>query len=67
MRAPQGENKMNDPAPSGRLVLVDLYALITPHWTPAVSLFETPDWAKKYTRIVTAISAVTAPGTRKNW
>jgi len=43
------------------IVLVDLYAIATPRWTPQVPLEETPAWARKYTRIVTAISTVTAP------
>jgi len=43
------------------IVLVDLYALFTSRWTPAVPLAETPYWEKKYTRIVTIISTITAP------
>lgn len=43
------------------IVLADLYAVLTPRWTPAVPLSETPYWARKYTRIVTTISTITAP------
>ncbi|MDN6882138.1 hybrid sensor histidine kinase/response regulator [Variovorax sp. CAN2819] len=43
------------------IVLVDLYALRASRWTPEAALDESPRWARKYTRIVTAVSTVTAP------
>jgi signal transduction histidine kinase/CheY-like chemotaxis protein len=43
------------------IVLVDLYALLTSRWTPQVPVSESPFWARKYARIGTLISMMTAP------
>ncbi len=43
------------------IVVVDLYALTTSRWTPAAALSESPRWARKYARVSTLVSTMTAP------
>jgi signal transduction histidine kinase/CheY-like chemotaxis protein len=43
------------------LAAVDLYALLTPRWTPGTPISDSPYWARKYARLVTMVSVATAP------
>jgi signal transduction histidine kinase len=44
------------------LVAVDVYVLLTPGWHRGLPISESPWWARKYARLVTLVSAATAPG-----
>ncbi len=44
------------------LIAVDVYALLAPRWKPSAPLADTPRWIRKYTVLVTFVSATNVPG-----